>query len=93
MTVHHPAARDGIYGAAMCISRGGMMVIAGQDSGTGSSVTGRRRDRLPRKAVIAQSLSVSIAVTCGHGRVAGQFKDEVKLLISLDGTETLICWD
>jgi aconitate hydratase len=95
VTVHQPTGeRMSIYDAAMLYQQEGvpLMVIAGQEYGTGSSrdwaAKGTRL--LGVKAVIAQSFErIHRSNLVGMGVLPCQFKDEVNAAtLSLDGTET-----
>src|SRR5688572_21924018 len=96
VTVHQPTGeRMSIYDAAMLYQQESvpLMVIAGQEYGTGSSrdwaAKGTRL--LGVKAVIAQSFErIHRSNLVGMGVLPCQFKDEVNAAsLSLDGTETL----
>ena len=96
VTIHQPSGeRMSIYDAAMLYQQEGipLMVIAGQEYGTGSSrdwaAKGTRL--LGVKAVIAQSFErIHRSNLVGMGVLPCQFKDEVNAAsLGLDGTETL----
>ncbi len=96
VTVHAPSGeRMSIYGAAMLYQKEEipLMVIAGQEYGTGSSrdwaAKGTRL--LGVKAVVAQSFErIHRSNLVGMGVLPCQFKDEVNAAsLALDGTETL----
>jgi len=95
VTVHQPTGeRMSIYDAAMLYQQESvpLMVIAGQEYGTGSSrdwaAKGTRL--LGVKAVIAQSFErIHRSNLVGMGVLPCQFKDEVNAAtLGLDGTET-----
>jgi aconitate hydratase len=96
VTIHQPSGeRMSIYDAAMLYQQEGipLMVIAGQEYGTGSSrdwaAKGTRL--LGVKAVIAQSFErIHRSNLVGMGVLPCQFKDDVNAAsLDLDGTETL----
>jgi aconitate hydratase len=96
VTIHQPSGeRMSIYVAAMLYQQEGipLMVIAGQEYGTGSSrdwaAKGTRL--LGVKAVIAQSFErIHRSNLVGMGVLPCQFKDDVNAAsLDLDGTETL----
>jgi aconitate hydratase A / 2-methylisocitrate dehydratase len=96
VTIHQPSGeRMSIYEAAMLYQQEGvpLMVIAGQEYGTGSSrdwaAKGTRL--LGVKAVIAQSFErIHRSNLVGMGVLPCQFKDDVSAAsLGLDGTETL----
>jgi aconitate hydratase len=95
VTIHQPSGeRMSIYDAAMMYEQEGvpLMVIAGQEYGTGSSrdwaAKGTRL--LGVKAVIAQSFErIHRSNLVGMGVLPCQFKEEVNAAsLGLDGTET-----
>jgi len=95
VTIHQPSGeRMSIYDAAMMYQQEGvpLMVIAGQEYGTGSSrdwaAKGTRL--LGVKAVIAQSFErIHRSNLVGMGVLPCQFRDEVNSAsLGLDGTET-----
>jgi aconitate hydratase len=95
VTIHQPSGeRTSIYEAAMRYQQEGvpLMVIAGQEYGTGSSrdwaAKGTRL--LGVKAVVVQSFErIHRSNLVGMGVLPCQFKDEVNAAsLGLDGTET-----